>query len=232
MKVLLIGGTGNISASCARLCVARGMEVFLLNRGRREVAIDGARVLLAAARDPAAVAAALGDLRFDAVADFVAFTPEDVECDAAAFAGRTRQYLFISSASCYQKPLPHPFVTESTPLRNPFWEYSRNKIACEDALSAAYRNEGFPAVIVRPSHTYDRTKLPCAGGYTSVARMRAGKPVVVHGDGFGQRPGTRHMRIVFLPPEEVLEEAFNRLESFMKNRTSRKAGGGLLVLPV
>lgn len=186
MKVLLIGGTGNISASCARLCVARGMEVFLLNRGRREVAIDGARVLLADARDPAAVAASLGDLRFDAVADFVAFTPEDVERDAAVFAGRTRQYLFISSASCYQKPLPHPFVTESTPLRNPFWEYSRNKIACEDRLTALWRERDFPMVIVRPSLTYATVWPIAIGGwddFTLVSRMRRGEEVIVHGNG-------------------------------------------------
>jgi nucleoside-diphosphate-sugar epimerase len=186
MKVLLIGGTGNISASCARLCVARGMEVFLLNRGRRPLAIDGARALLADARDPAAVAAALGHLRFDAVADFVAFAPEDVERDAAVFAGRTRQYLFISSASCYQKPLPHPFVTESTPLRNPVWEYSRNKIACEDRLTALWRERDFPMVIVRPSLTYATVWPIAIGGwddFTLVSRMRRGGEVIVHGDG-------------------------------------------------
>ena len=185
MRILFIGGTGNISASCARLCVVRGMEVFLLNRGRRGVAIEGARTLTGDAKDPAQLAAAVGTLRFDAVADFIAFTPEDVERDAAFFAGRTRQYLFISSASAYRKPLSFP-VTESTPLRNPYWDYARNKIACEERLLALWRERDFPAVIVRPSLTY-ATVWPIAIGarddLTLVERLRRGGEIIVHGEG-------------------------------------------------
>jgi nucleoside-diphosphate-sugar epimerase len=186
MRVLFIGGTGNISASCARLCVARGMDVFLLNRGTRPVTIAGARALAADVRDPAAFSAAIGELRFDAVADFTAFVPQDVERAAAVLTGRTRQYLFVSSASCYQKPLPQPFVTESTPLKNPFWEYSRNKIACEDRLTALWRERDFPMVIVRPSLTYATVWPIAIGGwddFTLVSRIRRGGEVIVHGDG-------------------------------------------------
>jgi len=185
VRALLIGGTGNISASCARLCVERGMEVFLLNRGQREVKIAGARTLVADAKDPAQLASAVGTLQFDAVADFVAYTPEDVERDYAFFAGRTRQYLFVSSTAAYHKPLPCP-ATESTPLKNPFWEYARQKIACEDRLTALWRERDFPVVIVRPSLTY-ATLWPVAIGarddLTLIARMRRGGELIVHGDG-------------------------------------------------
>jgi len=186
MRVLFIGGTGNISASCVRLCVERGMEVFVLNRGRRAAMVPGVVSLLADVGDRASLEAALGRLSFDAVANFVAFEPADVERDAAVFAGRTRQYLFISSASCYLKPLPHPFVTESTPLKNPVWEYSRNKIACEERLVALWRERDFPIVIVRPSLTYATVWPIAVGGwddFTLVARMRRGAEVIVHGDG-------------------------------------------------
>ncbi len=185
MRVLFIGGTGNISASCARLCVERGMEVFLLNRAQRRVAIPGARTLTADAKDPAQLAAAVGSLRFDAVADFIAYTTDDVERDFAFFAGRTRQYLFISSTAAYHKPLPCP-ATESTPLRNPHWEYARHTIACEERLTALWRERDFPVVIVRPSLTY-ATVWPIAIGsrvdLTLVSRMRRGGEVIVHGDG-------------------------------------------------
>ncbi|WP_344487443.1 SDR family oxidoreductase [Glycomyces endophyticus] len=185
VSVLFIGGTGRISTSCVREAVAQGLDVTVLNRGRTsERAVpDGAEVLTADAGDPAAVRAVLGDRTFDAVVNWVVFTPEQVRRDIELFAGRTGQYLFISSASAYQTPPSHLPVTESTPLRNPFWQYSRDKIECEDILTAAYREDGFPATIVRPSHTYDETLLPFDGGWTVVERMRAGKPVVVHGDG-------------------------------------------------
>jgi nucleoside-diphosphate-sugar epimerase len=185
MKVLFVGGSGNISTACVRLCVERGMEVFVLNRGRRAQALPGVRTLVADVSRPGEVEAALGGLRFDAVADFIAFTPADVERAALLFSGRTRQYLFVSSASAYQKPMPHP-ATESTPLKNPFWEYSRNKIACEDRLTALWRERDFPMVIVRPSLTY-ATVWPVAIGswddLTLVERMRRGGEVIVHGDG-------------------------------------------------
>jgi nucleoside-diphosphate-sugar epimerase len=129
------------------------------------------------------VRAALGSQTFDSVVQWIAFTPEHIEVDLGLFRGRTRQYVFISSASAYQTPPSRLPVTESTPLHNPFWKYSRDKIACEERLIAAYRSEGFPATIVRPSHTYDATQLPLHGGFTIIDRMRRGLPVIVHGDG-------------------------------------------------
>ena len=186
MRVLFIGGSGNISAACSRLCVERGMEVFLLNRGRRNVPIPGAHNLVADIHEPEQVRRALGSLTFDVVADFVAFVPADVERDVELFTGRTRQYFFISSASAYQKPLVHPFVTESTPLKNPLWQYSRDKIACEDLLTTAWREKDFPMVIVRPSLTYDTVWPIAIGGwddFTLVDRIRRGREIVVHGDG-------------------------------------------------
>lgn len=183
-KVLFIGGTGIISAAASELAARRGMEVTLLNRGRsRRSPADGVEVLTADMSDEAAVDAALAGREFDVVADMIAFTPDQVQRDIDRFEGRTGQYVFISSASAYQKPVARLPITESTPLRNPFWQYSRDKIACEDLLVREYRENGFPATIVRPSHTYDRTLLPTSGAWTDVARMRTGKPVVVHGDG-------------------------------------------------
>lgn len=187
-RVLFIGGGGVISAPCVRLAVAGGYRVTVLNRGRSTVRRLPAEVeaLVADAGDPAAVAGAVGDREFDAVAQFQAYTPGQVAADLATFEGRVGQYVFVSSASAYQKPPSRLPVTESTPLRNPYWQYSRDKIACEDVLVAAYRDRGFPATIVRPSHTYDASLLPTTGGWTDVARMRAGKPAVVHGDGTTQ----------------------------------------------
>jgi nucleoside-diphosphate-sugar epimerase len=140
-------------------------------------------VLIGDADDAASVASAIGEREFDVVANFRAFHPAQVEADAGLFAGRTGQYLFISSASAYQKPIAQLPIVESTPLRNPFWQYSRDKIACEDVLVAAYRDTGFPVTIVRPSHTYDETLIPLEGGWTALQRMLDGKPVIVHGDG-------------------------------------------------
>jgi nucleoside-diphosphate-sugar epimerase len=185
LNLLFIGGTGVISAAAARLAVARGHRLTVLNRGRSRLRDLPAEVesLTVDGRDPAAVAAALGERTFDVVVDFVAFTPEHVRADIAQFAGRCGQYLFISSASAYQKPPAALPIRESTPLHNPFWQYSRDKIACEDVLLAAYREQGFPVTIIRPSHTYDRTQIPLLGGWTDIHRMRTGQPVVVHGDG-------------------------------------------------
>jgi nucleoside-diphosphate-sugar epimerase len=184
MKVLFIGGTGVISSACARLAVDHGMQLYLLNRGQstRPVPV-GAHLLQGDIRQPDQVAQLLGDQDFDAVVDWVAFTPEHIQADLNLFRGKTGQFVFISSASAYQTPPASLPVTESTPLDNPFWEYSRNKIACEQRLVRAYRDEKFPVTIVRPSHTYDQTLLPMHGGYTMVERMRKGKPVIVHGDG-------------------------------------------------
>jgi nucleoside-diphosphate-sugar epimerase len=185
LRVLFIGGTGVISAACVREAVARDVEVFVLNRGQSadRPLPAGVRGLRADVRDAGSVRAAVNGLDFDSVVEFVAFTPEHVQADIDLFTGRTGQYVFISTASAYQKPPSRLPITESTPLRNPFWQYSRDKIACEDLLVARYRETGFPATIVRPSHTYDATKTVLHGGWTSLARMRAGRPVIVHGDG-------------------------------------------------
>ncbi len=185
LRVLLVGGTGTISSACAAEAVARGIELTVLNRGQsaRRPVPDGARAVVADGRDPADVRRALGDREFDAVVDFVAFTPEHVAADIDLWRGRTGQYVFISSASAYQTPPARLPITEATPLRNPYWQYSRDKIACEELLLAAYRDEGFPVTIVRPSHTYDRMGSPTLGGWTDVDRMLRGAPVVVHGDG-------------------------------------------------
>jgi nucleoside-diphosphate-sugar epimerase len=184
-SVLFVGGTGIISTAAARRAVTLGWNVTLLNRGQtgKRPVPEGAEVLQADMRDPASVEAALGGRTFDAVADFIAFTPDHVQASVAQFRNRTGQYVFISSASAYQKPPARLPIRESTPLHNPFWQYSRDKIACEDLLVEAYRREEFPATIVRPSHTYDRTLIPTSGGWTDIARMRSGLPVLVHGDG-------------------------------------------------
>ncbi len=184
MKILFVGGTGIISSACSELALQQGMELYLLNRGRSSRPTPaGAIHLRGDIHQPASVTTALGDLTFDAVVEWVAFTPDQVKSDIELFRNRTRQYIFISSASAYQKPPSYLPITESTPLHNPYWQYSRNKAVCEALLEQAGRQDSFPYTIVRPSHTYDRTLLPFHGGYTTVARMRAGKPVVVHGDG-------------------------------------------------
>ena len=184
MKALFIGGTGNISSACVDLALARGIEVTLLNRGTSGRPVpNGAQVVNGDIRDPQSVRAALGSRSFDVVAEFVAFTPEHIETDLELFRGRTGQYIFISSASAYQTPPAILPVTESTVLDNPYWEYSRNKAACEERLVRAYREEKFPITIVRPSHTYSAPYVPVEGGWTTIDRMLRGEPVIVHGDG-------------------------------------------------
>ena len=189
MRVLFIGGTGIISTACTRLALERGIELTLLNRGRRAAQLPaGVRSLAVDIDDTAAVSSLLGGECFDAVVDWIAFEPAQIERDLALFRGRTRQYLFISSASAYQKPPSHYLITESTPLANPYWSYSQQKIACEERLMRAYREEGFPVTIVRPSHTYGETQIALAvnswaRSYTAVDRMRRGKKVIVPGDG-------------------------------------------------
>jgi nucleoside-diphosphate-sugar epimerase len=185
LRVLFIGGTGVISSGCAPLVLAHGHDLTVLNRGRTSARPlpDGVRLVPGDVRDAASVRAALGDREYDVVVDWVAFTPDHVRQDVALFEGRVGQYVFISSASAYQTPPARIPVVESTPLRNPYWRYSRDKIACEELLTAAYRERGFPATIVRPSHTYDRTLVPFDGGWTVPARMRESREVVVHGDG-------------------------------------------------
>jgi len=186
MKVLFIGGTGFISTAVSRQAVALGIQLFHLNRGQRETDLTGVQQLTADIHQPADVRLALRGLAFDVVVDWIAYTPEDIERDLALFQDRVKQFVFISSASAYQKPPTHPIITESTPLANPYWQYSRDKIACELRLMQAYREQGFPVTIVRPSLTYD-TNFPIAIGgwasYTLPDRLKRGLPIIVHGDG-------------------------------------------------
>lgn len=188
MKALFIGGTGIISTQISRLLVAQGWNLTLLNRGNRATSVPGAHQLIGDINDEAAVARLIENEAYDVVADFICFTPEQIERDIRLFTGKTRQFIFISSASAYQKPLATPYITESTPLYNPYWEYSRNKIAIEDRLMKEYRENGFPITIVRPSHTYNRRSLPLSihgdkGPWQVLKRMLEGKKVLVPGDG-------------------------------------------------
>lgn len=183
MKVLFIGGTGVISSACSELAVTSGIDLYVMNRGQssREIPKE-ANVLIADVRDKDSVKKAIDGHEFDVVVNWLAFEPEHVQQDIELFEGKIKQYVFISSASVYETPKEYP-VTESNPAVNPFWEYSQQKIACEEALQIAYKLTGFPTTIVRPSHTYDETMLPFTGGFTVINRMMQGKKVIVHGDG-------------------------------------------------
>jgi nucleoside-diphosphate-sugar epimerase len=186
MKVLFIGGTGMISAAVSRMALAEDFDLSLLNRGQQSARLPGAFHLTADVHDPDSMRATLDGLEFDVVVDWIAYTPNDIERDIALFSGRVSQFIFIGSASAYQKPPREYLITEATPLSNPYWQYSRDKIACEERLMQAYRTAGFPVTIVRPSMTYD-TNLPIAlggwGTYTLADRLLRGQPIVVHGDG-------------------------------------------------
>jgi nucleoside-diphosphate-sugar epimerase len=193
LKVLFIGGTGKISSAVTALAVDKGFEMYLLNRGETDRPVpDGVQVLSGDIRDASSAKAAIGDLQFDTVVNWVAFTEEHINADIELFRGRTNQYIFISSASAYQSPPVNLPVTESTPLDNPYWKYSQDKIASEDRLMRAYRDEKFPMTVVRPSHTYDKTMLPFQGGWTVIDRMRRGKKILVHGDGSSLWVFTHH----------------------------------------
>ena len=189
MRVLFVGGTGIISTACTELAVERGIELTLLTRGQHAArTAAGAHTVQADIDNREAALRALGGASFDAVVEWVAFEPAQIERDIALFGGKTRQYVFISSASAYQKPATDYLITESTPLANPYWTYSQQKIACEDRLLKEYREKGFPITIVRPSLTYGETQIPLAvnswaRSYTAVDRMRRGKKVIVPGDG-------------------------------------------------
>src|ERR1700716_2527838 len=184
LRVLFLGGTGIISSACSWQAVESGLDLTVVNRGQTSIRPlpPEARQITADVNDPAAFAAVAGE-DFDVVVDWLAFTPDQVRARTDALRGHAGQYVFISSASAYQTPPARLPITESTPLRNPFWQYSRDKIACEDLLVEAYRERGFPITIVRPSHTYDRTMIPTSGSWTDLDRMRRGAPVIVHGDG-------------------------------------------------
>jgi nucleoside-diphosphate-sugar epimerase len=189
MKILFIGGTGTISTAISKLLITQGHDLYLLNRGKRnDVLPEGAHSLIADVNDEMKVASLIKSLDFDCVADFIAFVPEQLQRDYRLFKDKTKQFIFISSASAYQKPLSDYRVTEATPLANPYWQYSRDKIACEDYLMKLYREEGFPVTIVRPSYTYDERSVPLGvhgknGSWQVLKRMIEGKPVIIHGDG-------------------------------------------------
>ncbi len=189
MKVLMIGGTGTISMAITRLMAEKKWEIYLLNRGNRTSELPcGVNVIEADISNESETAEKLKDMTFDVVCEFIGFVPEQVERDYRLFAGKTKQYMYISSASAYQKPLSDYKVTEGTPLSNPHWEYSRNKITCEEFLMRMYREKGFPVTIIRPSHTYDERSVPLGvhgnkGSWQVVKRMLEGKPVIIHGDG-------------------------------------------------
>ena len=189
MKILFIGGTGTISMAITKRLGNMGEELYLLNRGNRNHDLpENVHCISCDVNDEAALNKAIDGMEFDCVADFIAFTPEQAERDYRVFAGKTKQYIFISSASAYQTPLSDYRITEGTPLSNPLWGYSQNKIKCEELLMHHYRDDGFPVTIVRPSHTYDERTVPLGahgskGPYSVLKRMMEGKPVIIHGDG-------------------------------------------------
>jgi nucleoside-diphosphate-sugar epimerase len=184
MKVLFIGGTGVISSECSKLCVDRGIELYLLNRGKSlRQPPRKAKLINADIRSVNEIKNVLYGEKFDVVVDWIAYAEEHVRNDFDIFNGKTSQYIFISSASAYQKPVPKQPITEDTPLVNPFWAYSRAKIECENFLMGRFNDSGFPVTIVRPSHTYDETKNPLKVDYLPFHRMKNGKPIIIHDDG-------------------------------------------------
>ncbi len=186
MNVLFIGGTGNISSAVSQMAVDEGIDLFHLNRGEKKVHIPNVKTFHGNIHEPKSLPHELVDMQWDAVVNWIAFHEKDIERDYQLFKGKTKQYIFISSASVYQKPLLNPVITESTPLKNPFWEYSRNKIKCEEYLNLLYRDFDFPITIVRPSLTYD-TVIPVAIGgfneYTTCQRILNDQQIIVHDDG-------------------------------------------------
>ena len=189
MKVLFIGGTGTISMAITRELASRGTDLYLLNRGNRTGELpENVKVINADINNEDEVKEKIKDLEFDSVCDFIGFVPEQIERDYHLFKDKTKQYMYISSASAYHKPARNYVINEGTTLANPYWEYSRNKIACEELLLKLYREEGFPITIIRPSHTYDERSVPLGvhgnkGSYQVIKRMLEGKPVIIHGDG-------------------------------------------------
>lgn len=184
MKILFIGGTGVISTACSELCIEKGFDLYLLNRSLSiRKAPTGAKVINADIRDTQAVKTVLAKEKFDVVVDWIAYTEEHVKNDYELFRDKTNQYIFISSASAYNKPPINFPITEDTNLSNPFWSYSQGKIDCENYLMRMFREENFPITICRPSHTYDKTRFPLYGNYTAFNRMKQNKNVIIHGDG-------------------------------------------------
>jgi len=216
MKVLFIGGTGIISSACSELAISKGIDLYHLNRGKSSHLrkISGVKTLVGDIRNIEESKTLLQGHYFDCVVDWIAFEPEHIKNDIDLFNGITKQFVFISSASCYQTPPKKVPVTEDTILENPYWEYSRKKIACERLLEQAYKNDRFPYTIVRPSHTYDKTLIPMEGGYTAFQRMKDGIPVVVHGDGTSLWTLTHHKDFAvglvgLLGRKEAINEAYH-----------------------
>ncbi|MBC8191257.1 MAG: NAD-dependent epimerase/dehydratase family protein [Candidatus Marinimicrobia bacterium] len=216
MKVLFIGGTGIISSACSELAVSRGIDLYHLNRGKSASLrpVSGVKTIQADIRNYTETEHALGDHKFDVVVNWIGFTPDQIQADIDMFSSRTDQYVFISSASIYETPPSSLPITEDTVLSNPFWEYSRIKIACEDLLRKSYLEQGFPYTIVRPSHTYDKTLIPLQGGITALMRLKQGLPVVVHGDGSSIWTLTHHKDFAkglvgLLGKEEAVGQAYH-----------------------
>ncbi len=216
MKVLFIGGTGIISSACSELAVLKGIDLYHLNRGKSTSLrpILGVKTIIADIRNYAETERALGDHKFDVVVNWIGFTPEHIQADIDLFASRTDQYVFISSASIYETPPSRLPITEATLLSNPYWEYPRIKIACEEKLRKSYQDQDFPYTIVRPSHTYDKTLIPLQGGITALMRLKQKLPVVVHGDGSSIWTLTHHKDFAkglvgLLGKKEAINEAYH-----------------------
>ena len=214
LKVLFIGGTGVISSACSDLALQRGIDLTLFTRGNStRPAPPGAKLVLGDINQPGDILGLVDGGQFDAVVNWVVYTPDQAQRDIDLFDGKVGQYIFISSASAYQKPVPQLPITEETPLGNPIWAYSQAKQACEELLFQAYESSGFPVTVVRPSHTYDKTLLPFHGGYTVLDRIIQGKPVIIHGDGTSLWVLTHHRDFArgflgLLGQEQAIGEAY------------------------
>lgn len=214
MKVLFIGGTGIISSACSESAIEKGITLYHLNRGQSHRKIEGVNQIISDIRNKKETQNTLKSYTFDVVVNWICFTPEQILNDLEIFTGKTGQYIFISSASTYQKPPQQLPITEETPLDNSFWQYSRDKIACERLLIQEFQKNKFPATIVRPSHTYDRTLLPTDWGFTVIDRMKKGKQVIIHGDGTSLWTLTHHRDFAkglvgLLGNEKAIGEAFH-----------------------
>jgi nucleoside-diphosphate-sugar epimerase len=239
MKVLFIGGTGVISSACSELCMETGIDLFLLNRNMTNSSgIAGARQIFADIRNVEDVKNAIRKESFDVVVDWIAYTPEHILADFELFRDKTAQYVFISSASVYRKPPLTLPIKETEKLENPFWQYSQNKIDCENKLNELRHIYDFPATIVRPSHTYDKTKIPLHGGYTTLDRMLKGRKIIIHGDGTSLWTLTHHKDFAkgfcpILGRKETIGEAFHITsdDALTWNQICHYMGGALGVEP-
>jgi nucleoside-diphosphate-sugar epimerase len=223
LKVLFIGGSGIISSACSQIAVVRGMQLFVYNRGISRATRpipDGVNFIRGDLQHPQDLEFLLHEHKFDVVVNWIAYQPKDIVRDIDLFRGKVRQYIFISSASVYQKPIRQLPITEETPLENPYWDYAQAKIACERRLLQAHRDNNFPCTIVRPSHTYDKTLFPFRGGYTVLDRMKKGKEVIIHGDGTSIWVLTHHYDFAqgfvgLIGHESAIGEAFHITSNFL-----------------